>query len=170
MIMRDAVVEGSGNFDHLGFFNVHPNLSTRAYNISASIGNAAAAAGIKRSTAKRTARDISTTVLRQQIKRKVAQSAGTTKVSRINHLFMRQLRESQWKVEESTRGLPGQCARWSVRGEAEWRQFTSVMVGVRLECLAKGKSRSGKLHLTSNLVGPRCQQEATAAIRSAVGR
>ncbi|KAH8039075.1 hypothetical protein HPB51_005014 [Rhipicephalus microplus] len=47
MIMRDAVVEGSGNFDHLGFFNVHPNLSTRAYNISASIGNAAAAAGIR---------------------------------------------------------------------------------------------------------------------------
>ncbi|KAH8027409.1 hypothetical protein HPB51_005247 [Rhipicephalus microplus] len=47
MIMRDAVVEGSGNFDHLGFFNVHPKLSTRAYNISASIGNAAAAAGIR---------------------------------------------------------------------------------------------------------------------------
>ncbi|KAH8038015.1 hypothetical protein HPB51_020535 [Rhipicephalus microplus] len=47
MIMRDAVVEGSGNFDHLGFFNVHPNLSTRAYSISASIGNAAAAAGIE---------------------------------------------------------------------------------------------------------------------------
>ncbi|KAH8022990.1 hypothetical protein HPB51_009594 [Rhipicephalus microplus] len=47
MIMRDAVVEDSGNFDHLGFFNVHPNLSTRAYNISASIGNAAAAAGIR---------------------------------------------------------------------------------------------------------------------------
>ncbi|KAH7977139.1 hypothetical protein HPB51_027000 [Rhipicephalus microplus] len=44
LIMRDAVVEGSGNFDHLGFFNVHPNLSTRAYNISASIGNAAATA------------------------------------------------------------------------------------------------------------------------------
>ncbi|KAH8031160.1 hypothetical protein HPB51_013526 [Rhipicephalus microplus] len=41
MIMRDAVVEGSGNFDHLGFFNVHPNLSTRAYNISAYIENAA---------------------------------------------------------------------------------------------------------------------------------
>ncbi|KAH8019343.1 hypothetical protein HPB51_019174 [Rhipicephalus microplus] len=46
LIMRDAVVEGSGNFDHLGFFNVHPNLSTRAYNISASIVNAAATAGI----------------------------------------------------------------------------------------------------------------------------
>ncbi|KAH7931980.1 hypothetical protein HPB51_029596 [Rhipicephalus microplus] len=42
-----AVVEGSGNLDHLGFFNVHPNLSTRAYNISASIGNAAAEAGIR---------------------------------------------------------------------------------------------------------------------------
>lgn len=47
MIMRDAVVEGSGNFDHLGFFNVHPNLSTRAYSIFASIENAAAAAGIR---------------------------------------------------------------------------------------------------------------------------
>ncbi|KAH8021000.1 hypothetical protein HPB51_011556 [Rhipicephalus microplus] len=47
MIMRDAVVEGSGNFDHLGFFNVRPNLSTRAYNNSASIGNAAAAAGVR---------------------------------------------------------------------------------------------------------------------------
>ncbi|KAH8019748.1 hypothetical protein HPB51_021571 [Rhipicephalus microplus] len=47
MIMRDAVVEGSGNFDHLVFFNVHPNLSTQAYNISASIGNAAATAGIR---------------------------------------------------------------------------------------------------------------------------
>ncbi|KAH8029767.1 hypothetical protein HPB51_003719 [Rhipicephalus microplus] len=45
--VQDAVVEGSGNLDHLGFFNVHPNLSTRAYNISASIGNAAAAAGIR---------------------------------------------------------------------------------------------------------------------------
>ncbi|KAH8023434.1 hypothetical protein HPB51_014549 [Rhipicephalus microplus] len=47
MIMRDAVVEGYGNFDRLGFFNVHPNLSTRAYNISASIGNAAATAGMR---------------------------------------------------------------------------------------------------------------------------
>ncbi|KAH8030690.1 hypothetical protein HPB51_011477 [Rhipicephalus microplus] len=47
MIMRDAVVESSGNFDHLGFFNVHPNLSTWTYNISASIGNAAAAAEIR---------------------------------------------------------------------------------------------------------------------------
>ncbi|KAH8038713.1 hypothetical protein HPB51_002857 [Rhipicephalus microplus] len=44
-VFLDAVVEGSGNFDHLGFFNVHPNLSTRAYNISASIGNAAVEAG-----------------------------------------------------------------------------------------------------------------------------
>ncbi|KAH7984905.1 hypothetical protein HPB51_026902 [Rhipicephalus microplus] len=47
MIMRDAVVEGSGNFDLLGFFNVQPNLSTWAYNISASIGNTAATAGIR---------------------------------------------------------------------------------------------------------------------------
>ena len=47
MIMRDAVVEGSGNFDHLGFFNVHLNLSTRASNIFASTENAAAAAGIR---------------------------------------------------------------------------------------------------------------------------
>ncbi|KAH8027165.1 hypothetical protein HPB51_003607 [Rhipicephalus microplus] len=47
MIMRDAVVEGSGNSDHLGFFNAHPNLSTRAYDISASIGNAAPATGIR---------------------------------------------------------------------------------------------------------------------------
>ncbi|KAH8034879.1 hypothetical protein HPB51_003166 [Rhipicephalus microplus] len=31
MIMRDAVVEGSGNLDHLGSFNAHRNLSTRAY-------------------------------------------------------------------------------------------------------------------------------------------
>lgn len=29
-IMRDSVVEGSGNFDHLGFFNVRLNLSTWA--------------------------------------------------------------------------------------------------------------------------------------------
>ncbi|KAH8030121.1 hypothetical protein HPB51_006553 [Rhipicephalus microplus] len=47
MITRDAVVEGSGNFDHLGFLNVHPNLSTRAYSILASIENPAAAAGIR---------------------------------------------------------------------------------------------------------------------------
>ncbi|KAH8025094.1 hypothetical protein HPB51_003010 [Rhipicephalus microplus] len=45
--MRDAVLGGSGNFDYLGFLNVHPNLSTRAYDISASIGNAAAAARIR---------------------------------------------------------------------------------------------------------------------------
>ncbi|KAH8031797.1 hypothetical protein HPB51_020915 [Rhipicephalus microplus] len=47
MIMRDAVMEGSGDLVHLGIFNVRPNLSTRAYNISASIGNAAASAGIR---------------------------------------------------------------------------------------------------------------------------
>ena len=47
MIMRDAVVEGSENFDHLMFFNVHLNLSTRASDIFASIENAAAAAGIR---------------------------------------------------------------------------------------------------------------------------
>ncbi|KAH8027560.1 hypothetical protein HPB51_007110 [Rhipicephalus microplus] len=47
MTMREAVVEGSRNFDYLGFFNVHPNRSTWGYNISASIGNAAAAAGIQ---------------------------------------------------------------------------------------------------------------------------
>ncbi|KAH8032379.1 hypothetical protein HPB51_024414 [Rhipicephalus microplus] len=46
-IMRDAVVKDSGNFDHLGFFNTHSNLSTEAYNIPAYIGNAAAAAGIQ---------------------------------------------------------------------------------------------------------------------------
>ncbi|KAH8041679.1 hypothetical protein HPB51_017481 [Rhipicephalus microplus] len=51
-VMKDEIkvvlkVEGSENFDHLGFFNVHPNQSTRAYNISASIGNAAAVAGIR---------------------------------------------------------------------------------------------------------------------------
>ena len=37
MILRDAVVEDCGNFDHLGFFNGHPNVSTRAYSIFASI-------------------------------------------------------------------------------------------------------------------------------------
>lgn len=46
MIRRDAIVECSGNFDRLGFFNVHPKLSTRAYNITASIGNGAATAEI----------------------------------------------------------------------------------------------------------------------------
>lgn len=30
MIMRDAVVEGFGNLDQLGFFYVHLNLSKRA--------------------------------------------------------------------------------------------------------------------------------------------
>ncbi|KAH8037373.1 hypothetical protein HPB51_009928 [Rhipicephalus microplus] len=43
MVMTDAVVEDSGNFDHLRFFNVYTNRSTRAYSISASSGNAAAA-------------------------------------------------------------------------------------------------------------------------------
>uniref|UniRef100_A0A131Z605 Uncharacterized protein n=1 Tax=Rhipicephalus appendiculatus TaxID=34631 RepID=A0A131Z605_RHIAP len=38
--MRRAVVERSGNFGHLGFFNVHPNLSTQASGILASIENA----------------------------------------------------------------------------------------------------------------------------------
>ncbi|KAH8042507.1 hypothetical protein HPB51_023835 [Rhipicephalus microplus] len=47
MIMRDVVVEGSENFDYLELFNVPPNLSTRAYSISASIGNAATTAGIR---------------------------------------------------------------------------------------------------------------------------
>ena len=45
--MRDAVVEDSGNFDRLGFSNVHLNISTRASNIVAPIENAAAAAGIR---------------------------------------------------------------------------------------------------------------------------
>ncbi|KAH8034123.1 hypothetical protein HPB51_020140 [Rhipicephalus microplus] len=47
MIMRDAVVEASGNFDHLEFCNVHPNLSARAYSIFASTKNATATAGIR---------------------------------------------------------------------------------------------------------------------------
>ncbi|KAH8042257.1 hypothetical protein HPB51_021341 [Rhipicephalus microplus] len=47
MIMKDAVVEDPANFDHLGFFNVHPNLSRRAYSTFASIANAAATAGIR---------------------------------------------------------------------------------------------------------------------------
>lgn len=37
MIRRDAIVEGSGNFDNLGFLNVHLNLSKWASSIS-SIG------------------------------------------------------------------------------------------------------------------------------------
>lgn len=45
MIVRDAVVEGSGNFAHLGFFNVH--LSTQASSILASIKNTFAGAGIQ---------------------------------------------------------------------------------------------------------------------------
>ena len=40
MIMRDAVVEGFRNFDHLVFFNMHLNISTRASSIFASIENA----------------------------------------------------------------------------------------------------------------------------------
>uniref|UniRef100_A0A131YBP8 Uncharacterized protein n=1 Tax=Rhipicephalus appendiculatus TaxID=34631 RepID=A0A131YBP8_RHIAP len=36
MIMRDGIVEGSGNVDYLGLFNVHLNLSTRASSIFAS--------------------------------------------------------------------------------------------------------------------------------------
>ncbi|KAH8027541.1 hypothetical protein HPB51_007091 [Rhipicephalus microplus] len=47
MVTADAVVVGSGNFDHLGLFKVHPKLRTRAYNISAFIGNAAVAAEIR---------------------------------------------------------------------------------------------------------------------------
>ncbi|KAH8042797.1 hypothetical protein HPB51_025849 [Rhipicephalus microplus] len=47
MIVKDVIVEGSGNFDRLGFFNVHPNLSTWAYNISAFNENPAATAGIR---------------------------------------------------------------------------------------------------------------------------
>ncbi|KAH7931957.1 hypothetical protein HPB51_029639 [Rhipicephalus microplus] len=46
--MREAVVEGSGNINHLGFFNVHPNLSTRAYSIFAFVENATTStAGIR---------------------------------------------------------------------------------------------------------------------------
>uniref|UniRef100_A0A224YRB3 Uncharacterized protein n=1 Tax=Rhipicephalus zambeziensis TaxID=60191 RepID=A0A224YRB3_9ACAR len=47
MIVRDSVAEGSRNFDYLGFFNMHLNLSTRPSNVYASIENAAAAAGIR---------------------------------------------------------------------------------------------------------------------------
>ncbi|KAH8037247.1 hypothetical protein HPB51_009690 [Rhipicephalus microplus] len=47
MIMKDAVVEDSKNFDHPGFFNVHPNLSARTYSIFAFTENATAAAGIR---------------------------------------------------------------------------------------------------------------------------
>lgn len=45
--MTDAVVEGSKNFDRLGFFTVHPNLSPQAYRIFTSIGNAATATGTR---------------------------------------------------------------------------------------------------------------------------
>lgn len=44
VVIRDTVVEGSRYFDHLGFFIVHPNLSTWAHSIFGSIENAAAAA------------------------------------------------------------------------------------------------------------------------------
>ncbi|KAH8021264.1 hypothetical protein HPB51_013939 [Rhipicephalus microplus] len=47
MVMKDTVVEGSGNFNHLGFCNVHPNLSARTYSIFTFIENAAAAARIR---------------------------------------------------------------------------------------------------------------------------
>lgn len=39
MTERDAVVDGSGNLDNLGFFKVHANLSPRTYSISAFILN-----------------------------------------------------------------------------------------------------------------------------------
>lgn len=45
--MIDAAVESFGNFDHLGFTNMHPNLSKGAYIISASTENAAAAARMR---------------------------------------------------------------------------------------------------------------------------
>ncbi|KAH7934637.1 hypothetical protein HPB51_028996 [Rhipicephalus microplus] len=35
--VMNTVVEGAGNSDHLGFFNVHPNLSTQVHSVSASI-------------------------------------------------------------------------------------------------------------------------------------
>lgn len=35
-VMRDAVMEGSGNFDHLEFFNMHRHRSTLASSISSS--------------------------------------------------------------------------------------------------------------------------------------
>lgn len=43
-------MEGSGNFDHLGLFKVHLNVSTRASDIFASIENATAAASIEPAT------------------------------------------------------------------------------------------------------------------------
>lgn len=47
MIKKDAVVEGSGDFDHLVLFNVHQNLCTRAYSISFYIENVAATARVQ---------------------------------------------------------------------------------------------------------------------------
>lgn len=47
MIVRDAVVGDSKNFDHLGLFNLYRNLSTRTYSILGSIENAATAARIQ---------------------------------------------------------------------------------------------------------------------------
>lgn len=48
MIIGDTVMEeGSANFDHLGFLNVHLNMSTQASNIFiACIKNAVVVAGI----------------------------------------------------------------------------------------------------------------------------
>ncbi|KAH7932486.1 hypothetical protein HPB51_029263 [Rhipicephalus microplus] len=47
MIIADALVEGPGNLDHLGSFNVHPNLSTQAYSTFTSIENAASQPGLQ---------------------------------------------------------------------------------------------------------------------------
>lgn len=44
MIIGDAVVGDSGNFDHLEFFNVHPHLGSWVSSIFASTENVAAAA------------------------------------------------------------------------------------------------------------------------------
>lgn len=40
MIIRDAIVEGSRNFDHLRFYNKHLNPSTQAFSIYVFIKNA----------------------------------------------------------------------------------------------------------------------------------
>ncbi|KAH8021778.1 hypothetical protein HPB51_016857 [Rhipicephalus microplus] len=47
MIMKDAVVEGSESFDHMVFFNVRPNLSTRAHSILDSVENSTTTTGIR---------------------------------------------------------------------------------------------------------------------------
>lgn len=47
MIMRDAMVDGFGNSNHLVLFDVHLNLSKWTSRISASIKNGAAADGIR---------------------------------------------------------------------------------------------------------------------------